>query len=173
MVIVYYNVDYVKDVKGSNYVRNRIIKLAQKLRGEDAEKFGNVRFAISNYDEFRSELNEFGFTDVQADGKYVTARGSKDQKYKMESEYSVENVEKFVRDLVQGALEPYLKSEPIPESNNEPVKVVVAKNFDEIVNDPTKDVLIEFYAPWCGHCKSLAPKYDELATKVTRKRVFS
>jgi len=48
-------------------------------------------------------------------------------------------------------------------SDNEAVKTVVAKNFDEIVNDPTKDVLIEFYAPWCGHCKSLEPKYKELA----------
>lgn len=46
-------------------------------------------------------------------------------------------------------------------------KVVVASSFDEIVNDPTKDVLIEFYAPWCGHCKSLAPKYEELATKAS------
>ena len=46
---------------------------------------------------------------------------------------------------------------------------MVAENFDEIVNDPTKDVLIEFYAPWCGHCKSLAPKYEELGEKVSKK----
>jgi len=44
--------------------------------------------------------------------------------------------------------------------------VVVAENFDEIVNAEDKDVLIEFYAPWCGHCKNLEPKYKELGEKV-------
>lgn len=64
-----------------------------------------------------------------------------------------------------------MKSEPIPENNNEPVKVAVAKNFDEVVTNNGKDTLIEFYAPWCGHCKKLAPTYDELGQKLANEDV--
>ena len=51
-------------------------------------------------------------------------------------------------------------------------QVVVAENFDEIVNNENKDVLIEFYAPWCGHCKNLEPKYKELGEKVSVKYII-
>lgn len=37
------------------------------------------------------------------------------------------------------------------------------KNFNEIVLDSTKNVLVEFYAPWCGHCKRLVPDYEKVS----------
>lgn len=44
------------------------------------------------------------------------------------------------------------------------VVVLSPENFDSVVLDESKDVLVEFYAPWCGHCKNLAPIYEKVAT---------
>jgi len=73
-----------------------------------------------------------------------------------------ENLNAWVADFLGGRLSANVKSEAEPADNSGPVKVVVGTNFDRIVLDASKDVMVEFYAPWCGHCKTLAPKYEEL-----------
>jgi protein disulfide-isomerase A6 len=46
-----------------------------------------------------------------------------------------------------------------------PVVELTAANFKkEVLDDKDTMWLVEFYAPWCGHCKQLAPSY-ELAAK--------
>lgn len=47
---------------------------------------------------------------------------------------------------------------------------MVGKTFDELVKNSDKDVLVEFYAPWCGHCKQLAPIYDAVAKKLLHNK---
>jgi len=77
---------------------------------------------------------------------------------------TVDIIGEFVESVKTGKIAPVLKSEE-PVENDGPLTVLVGKNFDQIVMDPTKDVLVKFYAPWCGHCKKLAPIWDQLAAE--------
>jgi len=82
--------------------------------------------------------------------------------YIFKEELTVASLKTFIQSYVDGSLMPTVKSEATPEKNDGPVKIVVGNTWDQMVMDPTKDVMVEIYAPWCGHCKTLAPKYEKL-----------
>jgi len=163
LVTAYYSVDYAKNPKGTNYWRNRVLKVGKEFDG--------FNFAISNKDDFMSELSEFGFDAATGDKPVVAARDAKGLKYKMSAEFDMTTFKEFLTELEAGNVEPWIKSEPVPDNSAAGVKVAVAKNFEELVTKSEKDVLVEFYAPWCGHCKKLTPIYDELGEKMEGENV--
>ncbi|MGH0163857.1 UNVERIFIED_CONTAM: hypothetical protein FKN15_045810 [Acipenser sinensis] len=148
LLTVFFDVDYLRNPKGTNYWRNS--------------------YAIADRSDFSYELSEFGLGAAEGELPVVTLRTAAGEKYAMQEEFTRDGkaLERFLEDYFAGKLKRYMKSEPVPENNDGPVKMVVAETFDEIVNDDSKDVLIEFYAPWCGHCKNLEPKYNELGEKL-------
>jgi len=164
VVIAYFAVDYKKNPKGTNYWRNRILKVAEQYKDD-------FSFAISSKDEFQYEMNEYGIDFVPSEKPVVTAKNAKGEKFINKEEFSVENFSDFLKKLKAGELEPFLKSEPVPDMNDGPVIVAVGKNFDDVVTNNGKDTLVEFYAPWCGHCKKLTPIFDELAFKLKNEDV--
>merc|ERR1712107_481371 len=161
-------VDYVKNAKGTNYWRNRVMKVAADFSG--------LNFAVANKDDFQGELSDLGFEYVAGDKPpVVAAKDASGLKYRMpevsDAKEFMPSLKEFLTQMQAGSLEPYLKSEAVPDNSANAVKVAVAKNFDELVTKSEKDVLVEFYAPWCGHCKKLTPIYDELGEKMADEDV--
>lgn len=81
LVVAYYGVDYVKNPKGTNYWRNRILKVA-KTFGDD------FSFGISNKDDFQQELNEYGLDYINDDKPRVTARDANGRKFILKDAFS-------------------------------------------------------------------------------------
>jgi len=91
------------------------------------------------------------------------------KKYNMEGEINEKNILKFIEDWENNKLKPHLKSAEEPKENKDDVFVVVGKTYEKEVINNDKDVMLLFYAPWCGHCKALHPKYEEVAKKLKEK----
>jgi len=130
---------------------------------------GEMRFITVNIDEEEHKriLDFFGVEMSELPSMRILKRDDDMKKFKPDStELTEENIRLFVKQYLAGELKPHLMSEEVPEDwDKNPVKVLVGKNFEEVAKNVEKDVLVEFYAPWCGHCKQLAPIWDELGEK--------
>lgn len=152
LVVVYYGVDFSFDFKkATQFWRAKVLEVAKD--------FPEYTFAIADEEDYSDELKSLGLSDSGEDVN-VGILGQEGKKYAMEpEEFDPDVLRDFVLAFKKGKLSPIIKSQPVPKSNKGPVKVVVGKTFNDIVMDTKKDVLIEFYAPWCGHCKKLEPDY--------------
>ncbi|XVE99320.1 hypothetical protein REPUB_Repub03eG0188200 [Reevesia pubescens] len=140
----------------SQNIKPTFLDAAKSFKG----KLIFVYVEMDNQDIGKQVLDYFG---VSGNAQRVLAFTTDDNnKYIMDGHLTLSNIKSFAKDFLEDELQPYYKSDSIPEKNDGDVKIVVGKNFDEIVLDESKDVLLEIYAPWCRHCQTLEPIYSRV-----------
>jgi len=172
VVTLFAAVDLEKNGKGFDYFADRLRKVA-------VEYVGQLSFNIGDKEDFSYQLEDYG---LELPSKKDVGVGARDgSKYwKMEDKFNVDNLRAFAAAIVDGSLEPKIKEEPDYDNEDyggdeggdsgggdyeeSDVIQLTDDNFSEETEG--KDAMLEFYAPWCGHCQALKPTYKLLGAKV-------
>jgi len=137
---------------------NRLRPIAEEFRGK-------LHFVAVSYNN--AWFDELGFSRLE---KYSFAIINDDKLYSSElKKFDKEGMREFAKKFLAGELKQSIKSQEIPENKEGDVYVVVGKTFDEEVVNTKTDTFIVAYAPWCGHCKALLPKWEEFAKKYNKE----
>jgi len=148
---------YFNDAKADSHshILEQVREVANEFRGKTLFVFvPSSEERVMSFFDFKKDNLPQGILVALGEGDM--------KKFGFNEELNAANIRSHVAAFHSGGLKPTLKSEEVPEDNSGPVRVLVGTTFNEIVLDETKDVLVEFYAPWCGHCKSLTPIYEQL-----------
>jgi len=163
--------DALKVVFESEKKPNVFLFTTDKDAGVDAFKTavqdvrGKMTSARFHDSDFAEAFQHFGLDKFIGDAslpKVLIEDRKNGLRYLMEGDVTEKSIKKFLADFKDEKLEPFLKSEPEPESNSGPVKVIVGTTFDSMVRNSGHWVFLEAYAPWCGHCKKLTPIWEDL-----------
>ena len=113
--------------------------------------------SIATVDTNKESFDTFGINKSEVPKIVAVNMESSIKKYLMEStEITSSSINKHVDDFLNGKLKSYVKSQKIePSDLTGNVKIIKGSNFRELVIDSDYDVMLEIYAPWCGHCRKL------------------
>jgi len=109
----------------------------------------------------------FQLKDVKLPVAAILRSSDKRQRYILDRDVTPKNLKIFLENFFRDNLIPLTKSASVPlDEYDGDVRVVVQKNYKEVVLDESNDVMIEFYSPYCSYCTRFAPTYAAFATAV-------
>ncbi|KAL0582567.1 Protein disulfide-isomerase A4 [Plecturocebus cupreus] len=167
LVVVYYSMDFSFDYRAATqFQQSKVLEVAKD--------FPEYTFAIADEEDYAREVKDLGLSKSREDANTTILHergGSLPWSWRSLTSTPFASLSLFSKK----GNKPVIKFQPVPKNNKGPVKFVVGKTFNSIVMDPKKDVLIEFYAPWCRHCKQLEPVYNSLGKRYKGQKglVFS
>jgi len=149
---------------------SELANLQSELARNSKDHRGEMLFiTVEKIADNEGVFNFFQVNDVK-EPKVISIKqsGSGMKKYYYDGEVKSDAMKKWLDDILNGKVSPDLKSEDEPDANSDPVKILVGKSFRKEVIDSGKNAFVEFYAPWCGHCKSLEPEWNKLGKEFAR-----
>jgi len=145
-----------KDVAFDAVLRNIAPLYKEQIIFVVSDIEGDLEEHVSNYFGVRDEnLPQIRISNV-IDEEEV-------KHYVLDKPINEANVEEFLIKFLKGELQQHHKSEAVPVEQDDNAYQLVGSTFKDFVMNPYKHVVVEFYAPWCGHCKKFGPIYEEIA----------
>lgn len=133
---------------------------------------GIVKVAAIDADKYPSFAGHYGVQGFPTVKIFVDKNKPQDFTGDRTAVGITDEVIKAIKNAISANLQgvPYGSSKSSKKSSSgDDVVELTDSNFDKLVLNSDDIWLVEFFAPWCGHCKNLAPHWAAAASELKGK----